>query len=42
MEGKKIRKYVVDASVAVRRSVDEEHSDTARLLRDSYIAGGFC
>jgi len=39
LERKKVRKYVLDASVAVKWFVDEEASDRARLLRNGFLAG---
>jgi predicted nucleic acid-binding protein len=39
LERKKIRTYVLDASVAVKWFVDEDASDKARLLRDSFVRG---
>lgn len=39
MERKKVRAYVLDASVAVKWFVDEDASDKARLLRDSFVRG---
>ena len=39
MERKKIRSYVVDASVAVKWFVDEDGSDKARLIRDQFVTG---
>ncbi len=39
MERKKIRKYVLDSSVAVKWFVDEEDSDKARTLKDKFVEG---
>ncbi len=33
------QKAVADASVAAKWYLDEEHSDTSRLLRDSFVRG---
>lgn len=39
MASKKIRKYTVDASVAVKWFVDEEDSDKARALKTQFTEG---
>lgn len=39
MASKKIRKYAVDASVAVKWFVDEEESDKARSLKARFVEG---
>ncbi len=39
MERKKIRTYILDTSVAIKWFVDEDDSDKARHLRDSFVDG---
>ncbi len=39
MERSPVRKYILDASVAVKWFVDEQHSDHARRLKDKFIHG---
>jgi predicted nucleic acid-binding protein len=39
LERKTVRSYVVDASVAVKWFVDEDGSDEARLMRDTFLVG---
>jgi len=39
VEGSKIRRFVPDASVAVKWFIDEEYSDKARMLKDEFVGG---